>query len=467
MRMAPRQREWLPALAVMVIVALAVSLFVMFNQLSLMSGAVRGNYWNTAQTETEFLRLKRTLELYVSRSELVTHDDVMLRLDIFHSRIKALRATGTYTEHTKESFDRLSGRLGDMAGRLDALVTTPDFRDGPAGPEAIALMTEAWLPLHGWVRDIIHGELWVNERVDMIAEQRTLIFVNLALLLIGLAVVSGILRGNRKMTELAQRERRARVEMEMALDARDRFVAGMSHELRTPLNAIVGFSDMLATGIHGDLKPRQAEYVSDISQSGQYLLSLINDILDYSKLEANMHEPEFTRVDLKAIVAEGLKLIEPTVLARGAEVVFEKPEGDVAVETDRRFALQCLVNLLSNAAKFSPPRGRIEITLRPTRDAVAIDVRDEGPGMTDEQIATAFEPFKQFSDPYTAKSTGTGLGLALTKSFCEILGARLLLRRAPAGGLEATIVFTRSRGAITEDISEQATARAVTSSLAA
>lgn len=445
MNLRPRKVDWLPTLAIALIVATGVSLFVMFNQLSVMSGAMRGNYWITSQTETDFLRLQQTLELYVSRSPLVNHDDLILRNDLFNSRLATLRSAEAYQVRSMESFAEISALLEEMARNLDAIVLDPDFRDFETGAEAIALMREAWFPLHDWVRDVIHGELWLNERVGLMNEQRTLLVVNLVLLLTSLAVVIGILRQNRRAAESAARERRARVEMEMAADARDRFVAGMSHELRTPLNAIVGFSDMLAAGIHGELKPRQAEYVRDISQSGQFLLSLINDILDYSKLEANMHEPEFERIDLMLVVEEGLKLIEPTFLARGGEIMLMQPRTSVLVETDRRFALQCLVNLLSNASKFSPARGKIEVELRPTRDSVAVDVRDEGPGMTDEEIDTAYQPFKQFRDPYTANASGTGLGLTLTKSFCEILGARLALGHAPSGGLEATIEFPRKR----------------------
>lgn len=445
MSFRPRRGDWLPAMAIVLIAAAGISLFVMFNQLSVLSGAVRANYWITAQTETDFLRLKRTLELYVSRSPLVDHDELLLRNDLFNSRLATFDSAEAFHIRNMDGFADISTRLRDLARRLDGLILDPDFRNFDAGAEAVALMAGAWLPLHDWVREVIHGELWLNERAGLMKDQRTLLVVNLLLLLTSLAVVIGIFRQNRLAADMAARERRARVEMEMAVDARDRFVAGMSHELRTPLNAIVGFSDMLAAGIHGDLKPRQAEYIKDISQSGQFLLSLINDILDYSKLEANMHEPEFDRVDLMQVVEDGLKLIEPTFLARGGEIMLMQPRTSVVVETDRRFALQCLVNLLSNASKFSPARGKIEVELRPSRDSVAVDVRDEGPGMTDEEIATAYQPFKQFHDPYTANAAGTGLGLTLTKSFCEILGARLALGHAPSGGLEATIIFPRKR----------------------
>jgi len=194
-------------------------------------------------------------------------------------------------------------------------------------------------------------------------------------------------------------------------------------------------------GLHGRLSKDQEGYVSNISDSGHHLLSLINDVLDYSKLEANMHEPEMTQVDLREVIDEAIQFIEPTFVVRGGTVDLQAPDDRVWIYSDHRMTLQCAVNLLSNAAKFSDRDGTIDVAIRENKGMVQLSIRDHGPGMAEEELETVFEPFRQAHDPYTTNIGGTGLGLSLTRSFCTLIGADLRLRSEPGEGLEATIDF--------------------------
>ncbi|MEQ8442491.1 MAG: HAMP domain-containing sensor histidine kinase [Alphaproteobacteria bacterium] len=433
---------WLIASAVVLIGTSFVALIIMTQHTSRLQDFLAHSYWAAAQTESEFLRLQNSLVMYVADAPGATHEDVRLKLDILFSRIDVVVSGNT--SDVAGGYDRTAAfvaELSEAAHRVDMLTEDPSFRDGPAAQEAIEILQSQWIPLHSWVREILHGRLWLNDREAIVQQQEAIILVNSALALLSIAIVIGIFRQNRRFRAMARREARARANAEHAAASRDRFVAGMSHELRTPLNAINGFCEMLSMGIYGKMNKKQAGYVENIAASGQHLLSLINDILDYSKLEARMYEPDMAKVDLKIVVAEAVRFIEPTFIERGGMVDVRCPDGPVWIYADRRISLQCAVNLLSNAAKFSPEDGRIEIDVVPAGHVTRLSIRDNGPGMSEADLESAFEPFKQAGDPFTATKGGTGLGLSITRSFCDVMGAKLTLKSSLGNGLAATIDF--------------------------
>lgn len=433
--------EWLVAAAVLLIGAAVVSLVFMIQQLEVMSGTLKANFWATSQTESDYLRLSKDLELYVAGSPNVSYDQLRLRLDIFFSRVDVLTSEETREVAKSVGHGELVARLTAMANELDQITADPSFRDGPQGQEAIDLVNGVWFQLHDWVKSIIHSEVWLNERVGVVRNQRHLLLVNALLLVMSLVVIVGILYQERHFRRLARREREARVQSELAMESRDRFLAGMSHELRTPLNAVVGFSDMLLGGLRGEMTAKQSEYVQDISQSGQHLLAMINDILDYSKLDARMLTPIVETHDLREIIGEAVVFLEPNFVARGGHVKQEFLGDAPLVKTDKRLTLQCLTNILSNAAKFSPPKGEIDVIVDTRLSDIRVRIRDRGPGMSPEQIRVAFEPFTQIHDPLISNSGGTGLGLAITKSLCDVLDLSLSLKPAAGGGLLVTLNF--------------------------
>ncbi len=214
-------------------------------------------------------------------------------------------------------------------------------------------------------------------------------------------------------------------ELEAANRHKSEFLANMSHELRTPLNAIIGFSEVLLQHLFGELNDKQNEYVEDVLSSGRHLLSLINDILDLSKVEAGRMELELAKFDLPLAIENSLTLLRERATSHGISLQREvdKRLGDF-VGDERKFK-QILLNLLSNAVKFTPEGGRVEVKAVMADGSVEISVNDTGVGIAPEDQEAVFEEFRQVGSQYTQKREGTGLGLTLTKKFVEIHGGKI------------------------------------------
>jgi GAF domain-containing protein/anti-sigma regulatory factor (Ser/Thr protein kinase) len=229
-------------------------------------------------------------------------------------------------------------------------------------------------------------------------------------------------------------------ELEAANRHKSEFLANVSHELRTPLNAVIGFSEVLLEKLFGELNDKQNEYVDDILSSGRHLLSLINDILDLSKIEAGHMELELTTFDLPNALDNALVLIRERASRHGVrlERVVDEQLGDF--RGDERKIKQVLVNLLSNAVKFTPEGGKIQVRAGLDNGAVKISVSDTGIGIAPEHHETIFEEFRQVGSDYARKREGTGLGLTLTKKFVEMHGGRIWVESEPGKG--STFTFT-------------------------
>jgi len=199
----------------------------------------------------------------------------------------------------------------------------------------------------------------------------------------------------------------------------------MSHELRTPLNAIIGFADILQQRMFGELNEKQADYVGDISTSGRHLLTLINDVLDLSKVEAGRMELEVAEFDLAEAVRGGLAFVRERAAANGVEIAVDLPADLGAVVADERKIRQVLLNLLSNAVKFTPTGGKVGVIARRADDEVRVCVRDTGIGIAAKDLARVFEEFQQVGAPSARSREGTGLGLTLAKRFVELHGGRI------------------------------------------
>src|SRR3989454_4080991 len=203
------------------------------------------------------------------------------------------------------------------------------------------------------------------------------------------------------------------------------FRSNMSHELRTPLNAIIGFSEVLTERMFGELNEKQEEYLKDIYASGTHLLSLINDILDLSKIEAGRMELELTDFDLPTAIENALTLVRERAGRRGIalHMTVDKRLGEV--RADERKIRQVVLNLLSNAIKFTPEGGRVEVRAVPADRSVEVSVTDTGVGIAPEDQEAVFEEFRQVGTS-AAKQEGTGLGLALCRKFVELHGGGIL-----------------------------------------
>jgi signal transduction histidine kinase/CHASE3 domain sensor protein len=233
----------------------------------------------------------------------------------------------------------------------------------------------------------------------------------------------------RLFREIADKSR----QLEVASRHKSEFLANMSHELRTPLNAIIGFSEVLNERMFGELNPKQEEYLKDIHASGQHLLSLINDILDLSKIEAGRMELEMADFDLPAAMDNAVTLVRERASRRGVTLKMTVGERVGMIRGDERKIRQVLLNLLSNAIKFTPEGGRIEIGAALRDGAVEVSVSDSGVGIAPEDQEAVFEEFRQVGAS-AAKQEGTGLGLALCRKFIELHGGTIRVTSAVGAG---------------------------------
>ena len=228
--------------------------------------------------------------------------------------------------------------------------------------------------------------------------------------------------------------------LEVASRHKSEFLANMSHELRTPLNAVIGFSEVLQERMFGELNDKQAEYVQDILASGRHLLSLINDILDLSKVEAGRMELELAPFHLPAALESALTLLRERATRHGVTLGLQVDERLAEFVGDERKIRQVVLNLLSNAVKFTPEGGRVEVRAVLEDAVVRISVTDTGAGIAPEDQAKIFEAFSQVGTDAARKHEGTGLGLTLTRRFVELHGGVISVESAVGKG--STFAFT-------------------------
>jgi signal transduction histidine kinase len=217
------------------------------------------------------------------------------------------------------------------------------------------------------------------------------------------------------------------------------FLANMSHELRTPLNAIIGFSEVLSERMFGELNEKQEEYSKDIHASGQHLLSLINDILDLSKIEAGRMELELTDFNLPQAIDNALILVRERAGRRGITLAHSVDERLGEIRGDERKVKQVLLNLLSNALKFTPEAGRVEVRAGIVDGMAEISVTDTGVGIAPEDQGAIFEEFRQVGTA-EKKAEGTGLGLTLCRKFVELHAGKIWVKSQVGEG--STFSFT-------------------------
>jgi signal transduction histidine kinase len=233
--------------------------------------------------------------------------------------------------------------------------------------------------------------------------------------------------------------RRVYGELETASRHKSEFLANMSHELRTPLNAIIGFSQVLHERLFGEVNPKQEEYLDDILSSGHHLLSLINDVLDLSKVEAGLVELDVATFSLRESLERGVVMVRERATLNSVHLSLEHaPDFDLIDGDERRFR-QVVFNLLSNAVKFTPAGGSIAVASARVDGEVQVSVADTGPGVATTDQVRIFEEFQQ-TDVGVNQREGTGLGLALSKRLVELHGGRIWVESEPGQG--SRFVFT-------------------------
>jgi len=243
-----------------------------------------------------------------------------------------------------------------------------------------------------------------------------------------------------QLAELADKYSEEKTRAEEANQAKSTFLASMSHELRTPLNAIIGFSEIMEAQMFGPLgAAKYDEYCRDIRRSGQFLLDVINDVLDMAKIEAGRIKLDFEDFEVGEIVAEAMRVVSGRAASKRLAMVFDVAPG-IRLRADKRAVKQIAINLLSNAVKFTPEGGRVRVRARICAGAVALVFEDNGIGIPNEALKKLGRPFEQVESLLTKTHQGSGLGLAIAMSLAELHGGAMRIRSTPNRG---TVVLLR------------------------
>jgi len=253
--------------------------------------------------------------------------------------------------------------------------------------------------------------------------------------------------GKEQAEAAAQVAQDAKEKAETANRAKSDFLANMSHELRTPLNAIIGFSDIIKEQMLGPVdNERYLEYIRDINTSASHLLSVINDILDLSKIEFGNVALNEEDIDLETTIQACLTIIGERARNGGLTIDYQPLVPMPGLFAEERRVKQVLINLLSNAVKFTPPGGSITLALRRTEDdELAVAITDTGIGIRREDLDKVMAPFGQVDSGLNRKFEGTGLGLPLTRAFVEMHGGRFVLDSELGAGTTATVTLPAQR----------------------
>jgi two-component system cell cycle sensor histidine kinase PleC len=246
-----------------------------------------------------------------------------------------------------------------------------------------------------------------------------------------------------ELADLAEKYSQEKTRAEEANQTKSKFLANMSHELRTPLNAIIGFSEIMESGMFGTLgSEKYQEYCHDILTSGHYLLEVINDILDMSKIEAGRMKLDMEPLDLSKTLAESLRVVSGRAddknLLLDADI-----EGTISVVADRRAIKQIIVNLLSNAVKFTPDGGKVVVRSRELSDSILLMIADTGIGIAPQSLARLGRPFEQVESQLTKTYHGSGLGLAIARSLTNLHGGSMRLRSRLGAGTVVCVSLPR------------------------
>ena len=265
--------------------------------------------------------------------------------------------------------------------------------------------------------------------------------------LVGFAKITRDLTERMESQQRAIDDARRLADVEGLSRAKSQFLASMSHELRTPLNAIGGYAELIEMGLGGSVSDQQREYLSRIRSSQQHLLRIINDLLNYSRIEAGKLHYDEEPVAMASVIETVTGMIEPQTTTKGITLRVPPCPADVIAIGDRLKIEQIVLNLLSNASKFTPSGGTITVTCRAGDDSVTLTVTDTGPGIPTERLEDIFEPFVQLGRSLSSGHEGAGLGLAISRDLARAMGGNVTVESASGKGAIFTLRLPKAPAA--------------------
>ena len=257
--------------------------------------------------------------------------------------------------------------------------------------------------------------------------------------LVGFAKITRDLTERMESQQRAIDDARRLADVEALSRAKSQFLASMSHELRTPLNAIGGYAELIEMGLGGSVSAQQREYLTRIRSSQQHLLRIINDLLNYSRIEAGKVSYDEEPVALPAVIETVTAMIEPQTTAKGIALLAPPCSDGVVALGDRLKIEQIVLNLLSNAIKFTPSAGSVTVSCRNGDDSVSLSVTDTGPGIPSERLEDIFEPFVQLGRSLSSGHEGAGLGLAISRDLARAMNGDVTVQSASGKGATFTL----------------------------
>jgi signal transduction histidine kinase len=348
------------------------------------------------------------------------------------------QASGGMALLTAFTFTALS--LGAFLARADSGLAALITNDRASGLFSRRLAPAAILvPVAvGWLLLAFRRAGWVDDSVGIALFVVTVFGLYLLLLIRSARAVD---RLDREREELLEESRRAREDAEAANRAKMQFLTSMSHELRTPLNAIAGYVQLLEIGVHGPVTEAQLRALERTRRSQQHLLALINDVLNFAKLDAGRVEFRVTTVGVHDVLNTLEALVLPQLAAKSLQFTMSCDDPLLALRADREKLQQILINLLSNAIKFTPDGGTIALACSANDSMVRVTVRDTGVGIAPEALDTIFEPFVQVDRSLTNLTEGAGLGLAISRELARGMGGELVAESVPGEGSTFTLTM--------------------------
>jgi signal transduction histidine kinase len=406
--------------------------------------------WAASQALTEFHRFEYRVAAFAVPGAGAETDEIVMRFEILQNRLGILSG-GDVAAFTDRRPDQKA--VVESFGTALAAVEPLIARIGEPGMPAAILHhltpIERKLTQFAAAANQYSGSLMADDQRTLLELHRIFSAVAACLVVCGLGFI-GLLLFQQRMIGRAHDElrvvtedlHRAKDEAEAASEAKSRFLANMSHELRTPLNAIIGFSDFIASETLGPVNPpKYRDYVCDILRSGTHMFELVNDILTMAKLDAGHFELALEELEVDRVAEDVLTMFRGTEMARDRRIELAMPPDLPRLSADHRALRQMLLNLLSNAAKFSEKDTSLRIACTADAEGLRLSVADRGIGMTAEQVALAVQPFQQIDNRLTRKYEGTGLGLSIVKALMERHGGALVIDSVPGRGTTATLVF--------------------------